>query len=288
MFVRDRKMQRLWHAPVLAGLALLLTLGLGLAAATLRSAELGITFAIWLLVILAIGLVRGLSPRAKALRPPTESTPSSALRGEPKPDLQPSPQHTSNRSIAAVSIQVPRPDLDPLLALTDKHAAARDRRARQQSERHCEQYRAGVRDAFVWNFANIQSYLDDVLMIEAPERFASLATDVDQAALALSIGCWSVGYEFQQQSPERAALLYNESNLSLASLPRPQRDLVEPAIGFAHWVFVSVFDGYYASAQGESVRHERDGHLFDAHQSFSRAALKCFQAGLDPTPLPPD
>lgn len=179
----------------------------------------------------------------------------------------------------------PEPDLAPLLAVIDQNREAYARHAERLAARgqDLRSQRQGVRDAFAWNLDQIRPYLDEVLACEDPERLARLPAEVDRAAELLTLGPWCVGYAFLQETPSASTLLLMSRGLSLAALPVAQRDLVEPAIANVHRLFVSVFNGYYASEHGLAVRRQRDGHLMDVYGAFTHAALKCFQLGLDPT-----
>lgn len=258
----------------------IVTAGLAGAAALKSSPELGLALVAW------IGLsAAGLMGFAARSRPPGHRQPTGPDRG-----AAPTPQPGAGSSARGDTepprrITVPRPDPGPVLDLIARHQTSRDLtfRLRPETRLHCDRYLAGVRDAFDWNFATAQSYLNEVLPDPAHEPLAHLADNVELAARLLAIGCWSAGYEFQRRAPTQAALLFNQRGLALVALPRCERDYVEAAIGFAHWVLVSVLEGYYASPYGAAQRSERDGHFLDAHASFTRAALICFQTGLDPT-----
>lgn len=181
-----------------------------------------------------------------------------------------------------VLIVPPEPNLASLLTVLDRHQGTHAQHTAQLAARgdDLELHRQRVRRAFAWNLTNIQPYLDHVLAVEDPDQIARLPAEVDRAAELLTLGCWCAGYAYLQESPSAASRLRMARSLSLAALPIPQRDLVDPAIAHTHRLFVSVLNGYYASEHGRSVRRQRDEHFMDMYGSFTGVALESFQLGL--------
>jgi len=277
-------------ALVFGGVVVIIAVGLITAAGWLESVVLNWALAIWigLALIAALGLWfsrRSTSAEKQRSRPIANPAPH-VRDGGRRSNHEPLAWPRVSREDPPVLILPPEPDLAPLLAVIDRHCAVYARHAERLATRGEDlgTQRQGVRDAFAWNLDQIQPYLDDVLAREDPERLARLAADVDRAAELLTLGPWCVGYAFLRETPSASTLLLMSRGLSLAALPVAQRDLVEPAIANAHRLFVSIFNGYYASEHGRAVRRQRDGHFMDVYGAFTHAAMKCFQLGLIPIP----
>lgn len=275
-------------AYVFRGGAVIITVGLTIAAWWLDSALLSWALALWI----GFALIAALGLRLSRIASAPKELPTSRPNAEPPPyvrDWDRVPHDPLAWPIISgedppVVILPPEPDLLPLLAVIDQHRAAYARQAERLAA-HGEDlkpHRQGVRDAFAWNLDQIQPYLDGALAREEPERLARLPEDVERAAELLTLGPWCVGYAYLQAAPSAAVLLHVVREPHLVTLPVEQRDLVESAIAHAHRLFVSILNGYYASEYGRAARRERDGHLLDAYGAFTRAALKCFQLGVAP------
>lgn len=267
------------------GAAIIITAGLATVTRWFDSAVLNWALALWfgLALIVALGLRlsrRSMSIQLQEVRPNADPPPQVRDWGRSIHGPRAWPKAISEDT--SVQILPPEPNLAPLLAVIEQHRNTYVRHAERLATRgeDLESQRQGVRDTFAWNLDQIRPYLDEVLTHKDPERLARLSTDVDRAAELLTLGPWCVGYAFQQVAPSVSTLLLKSRGMSLASLPLPERDLVEPAIANSHRLFVAIFNGYYASDHGRDARRQRDGHLLDVYGAFTHAAVKCFQLGL--------
>lgn len=279
------------QALVFGGVVIIIAVGLATAAWWLESVVLSWALSLWIGLALIAALGLRISRRSTSAEN-QKSGPNANLAphvrdGDRRLNHDPRARPRVSYEDPPVLILPPEPDLAPLLAVIDQHREVYARHAERLAARgeDLEPQRQGVRDAFAWNLDQIRPYLDEVLAREDPERLTRLSADVDRAAELLTLGPWCVGYAFLRETPSASTLLLMSRGLSPAALPVAQRDLVEPAIANAHRLFVSIFNGYYASEHGRSVRRQRDGHLLDVYGAFTHAAMKCFQLGLDPTLL---
>lgn len=278
-------------AYVFSGVVVIIAVGLTTAAWWLESVVLSWALALWigLALIVTLGLRlsrRSTSAEKQESRPNADPAPH-VRDGDRRSNHEPLAWSRVSREDPPVLILPPEPDLAPLLAVIERNREAYTRHAERLAARGEDlgPQRQGVRDSLAWNLDQIRPYLDEVLAREDPERLARLPEDVDRAAEILTLGPWCVGYAYLRSAPSASMLLLMAQGPALAALPVPQRDLVEPAIANAHRLFVSILNGYYASEHGRAGRRQRDGHLLDAYGTFTRAAMKCFQLGLDLTLL---
>lgn len=182
-----------------------------------------------------------------------------------------------------VSYPLRKPYVEPLPSLIRRYLGALDRAASYQRPNRgmtWDRIQENLREAFAATCKRLEPYLDGELGRNDPHQVREILGQLDEAAFLLSAGAWAVGQDDRVTARLDPHQLRAVSEPSLGKIPSGSRQIIEPAISFAHWRYGSLMDSFYASPHGEAERCDRDAHLRDRYHAFALAAWASYQLGL--------
>lgn len=175
-----------------------------------------------------------------------------------------------------------KPDLSLLKPLIDRYTPIVKQlmQGRDRTIMECLSIKSHVDDVFFANFQSISFFMEKEVYQGSSQERKWFEERIDTATTALAIYSWMIGKEWGIKDKNLRARLHEETTIDANEIPFDAMVLLTKAINIPYYIFAVIFTDYYESGYGERLHNQKDGHLKDTYQSFTKAAIACFLIGI--------